>query len=81
MACPHRPRWTGPWRPQTNGKAERFHRTLPDEWAHHRPCTSDAERQAAFPDWPDRYNYHRPRTGIDGHPPAGRVTNLSAQHT
>ncbi|WP_371749971.1 IS481 family transposase [Streptomyces sp. NBC_01283] len=42
------PRRTRPWRPQTNGKVERFHRTLLDEWAYHRPYTSGAERQAAF---------------------------------
>ncbi|MFG2893820.1 IS481 family transposase [Streptomyces sp. NPDC048248] len=75
------PRWTRPWRPQTNGKVERFHRTLLDEWAYHRPYTSDAERQAAFTDWLDWYNYHRPHTGISGHTPASRVTNLSGQHT
>jgi transposase InsO family protein len=75
------PRWTRPWRPQTNGKVERFHRTLLDEWAYQQPYTSDAERQAAFPDWLDWYNYHRPHTGISGHTPASRVTNLSDQHT
>ncbi|WP_031031296.1 IS481 family transposase [Streptomyces sp. NRRL WC-3725] len=75
------PRWTRPWRPQTNGKVERFHRTLLDEWAYIRPYTSDAERQAAFPDWLHWYNYHRPHTGISGHPPASRVTNLSEAHT
>ena len=75
------PRWTRPWRPQTNGKVERFHRTLLDEWAYHRPYTSDTERQAAFPDWLDWYNYHRPHTGISGHTPASRITNLSGQHT
>jgi transposase InsO family protein len=75
------PRWTRPWRPQTNGKVERFHRTLLDEWAYHQPYTSEAERQAAFPDWLDWYNYHRPHTGISGQTPASRVTNLSAQHT
>ncbi|MFE9024644.1 IS481 family transposase, partial [Streptomyces sp. NPDC007808] len=74
------PRWTRPWRPQTNGKVERFHRTLLDEWAYQRPYTSDAERQAAFPDWLDWYNYHRPHTGISGQTPASRVTNLSGQH-
>ncbi|WP_345549371.1 integrase core domain-containing protein, partial [Streptomyces lannensis] len=42
--------------------------------------TSDAERQTAFPDWLDWYNYHRPHTGIDGQTPASRVTNLSGQH-
>ncbi|KUN32846.1 transposase, partial [Streptomyces longwoodensis] len=74
------PRWTRPWRPQTNGKVERFHRTLLEEWAYIRPYTCDAERQAAFPDWLHWYNYHRPHTGIGGHPPASRVTNLSEQH-
>ena len=74
------PRWTRPWRPQTNGKVERFHRTLLDEWAYHQPYTSDAERQAAFTDWLDLYNYHRPHTGISGQTPASRVTNLSGQH-
>ncbi|MFJ3337290.1 IS481 family transposase [Streptomyces sp. NPDC086766] len=74
------PRWTRPWRPQTNGKVERFHRTMLDERAYHRPYTSDRERQTAFPDWLDWYNYHRPHTGIDGQPPASRVTNLSEQH-
>jgi transposase InsO family protein len=75
------PRWTRPWRPQTNGKVERFHRTLLDEWAYQRPYTSDAERQAAFPDWLDWYNYHRPHTSLSGHTPANRVTNLPDQHS
>ncbi|EFL42792.1 transposase [Streptomyces griseoflavus Tu4000] len=70
-----------PWRPQTDGKVERFHRTPLDAGAYHRPCTSHAERRAAFPDWLDRYNYHRPHTGIGGHPPASRVTDLCGQHT
>ncbi|MFD4913382.1 integrase core domain-containing protein, partial [Streptomyces virginiae] len=75
------PRWTRPWRPQTNGKVERFHRTLLEEWAYHRPYTSDRERMDAFTDWLHWYNYHRPHTGIAGHTPASRVTNLPEQHT
>lgn len=75
------PRWTRPWRPQTNGKVERFHRTLTEEWAYHQPYNSETERQTAFGDWLDWYNYHRPHTGIGGQPPASRVTNLSGQHT
>ncbi|MFE5302510.1 IS481 family transposase [Streptomyces sp. NPDC056632] len=75
------PRWTRPWRPQTNGKVERFHRTLLEEWAYHQPYTSDRERQEAFTDWIDWYNYHRPHTGIAGQTPASRGTNLSGQHT
>ncbi|MEU2058456.1 integrase core domain-containing protein, partial [Streptomyces bungoensis] len=74
---PVSPRWTRTWRPQTNGKVERFHRTLLEEWAYIQPYTSDSERQAAFPGWLDWYNYHRPHTGIGGHTPASRVTNLS----
>ncbi|MFI0906069.1 integrase core domain-containing protein [Streptomyces sioyaensis] len=46
---------------------------------HHTPPL--ATRQAAFTDWLDWYNYHRPHTGISGHAPASRVTNLSGQHT
>ncbi|MFF5370233.1 integrase core domain-containing protein [Streptomyces sp. NPDC013187] len=45
-----------------------------------RPRRTVDERQAAFPDWLDWYNYHRPHTGIGGHTPASRVTNLSGQH-
>ncbi|WP_181143551.1 IS481 family transposase [Streptomyces cinnamoneus] len=75
------PRWTRPWRPQTNGKVERFHRTLLEEWAYHRPYTSDGERMEAFADWLHWYNYHRPHTGIGGHTPASRGTNLAEQRT
>ncbi|MCF6429263.1 IS481 family transposase [Amycolatopsis tucumanensis] len=74
-------RFTRPWRPQTNGKVERFHRTLLEEWAYHQPYTSETHRQTAFPDWLHWYNYHRPHTGIDGHTPASRGTNLTKQHT
>lgn len=73
--------WTRPWRPQTNGKVERFHRTLLEEWACQQPYESDRQRQQAFTDWIDWYNYHRPHTGIAGQTPASRVTNLSEQHT
>ncbi|CAM5339173.1 hypothetical protein GCM10010261_16950 [Streptomyces pilosus] len=42
------PRWTRPWRPQTNGRVERFHRTLLEEWAYARPYHSEQERRDAF---------------------------------
>lgn len=74
-------RFTRAWRPQTNGKVERFHRTLLDEWAYHQPYPSETARPNAFGDWLDWYNYHRPHTGIGGKPPANRVPNLSEQHT
>ncbi|MGW2588489.1 integrase core domain-containing protein, partial [Streptomyces virginiae] len=51
------------------------------EWAYQQPYTSDHERMEAFTDWLHWYNYHRPHTGIAGHTPASRGTNLSGQHT
>jgi transposase InsO family protein len=74
-------RFTRPWRPQTNGKVERFHRTLLDEWAYHQPYPTETARQTAFTDWLDWYNFHRPHTGINGAAPADRVTNLSGSHS
>ncbi|MBJ7453349.1 MAG: IS481 family transposase [Blastococcus sp.] len=72
---------TRPYRPQTNGKVERFHRTLADEWAYAADYVSDSERAAAYPDWLHRYNHHRGHTALGGRPPASRVTNLSGQNT
>src|SRR5262249_43968573 len=50
---------TRPCRPQTNGKVERFHSTLADEWARARPCNSETQRRAALDPWPHMYNHHR----------------------
>ena len=72
---------TRPYRPQTNGKVERFHRTLLEEWAYAAIYSSDAERAAVYPAWLHRYNHHRGHTALGGRPPASRVTNLSGQNT
>lgn len=72
---------TRPYRPQTNGKVERYHRTLTDEWAYARPYRTETERRAALPDWLHTYNNHRGHTALGGRPPASRVTNLSGQNT
>jgi transposase InsO family protein len=72
---------TRPYRPQTNGKVERFHRTLTDEWAYAKPYSSEAARRAALPGWLHAYNNHRAHTALGGHPPASRVPNLSGQNT
>jgi len=73
-------RRTRPYRPQTNGKVERFHRTLADEWAYARLYTSDAQRCEQFPIWLHTYNHHRGHTALGGQPPASRVPNLSGQY-
>ena len=74
-------RRTQPYRPQTNGKVERFHRTLADEWAYARLYRSDAERCKEFLTWLHTYNHHRGHTALGGQPPATRVPNLSGQYT
>jgi transposase InsO family protein len=71
---------TRPYRPQTNGKVERFHRTLADEWAYARPYTSENAKRKALPAWLHTYNHHRHHTALGG-PPASRVPNLSGQNT
>jgi transposase InsO family protein len=74
-------RWTRPYRPQTNGKVERFHRTLADEWAYARLYRSDTERCEQFPIWLHTYNHHRGHTALGGQPPASRVPNLSGHYS
>jgi transposase InsO family protein len=72
---------TRPRRPQTNGKSERFNRTMLDEWAYVRPFESNAERLLALPDFVDRYNNHRPHSALKGLTPmAVLVNNVSGNH-
>ncbi|MFF3761362.1 IS481 family transposase [Streptomyces sp. NPDC002185] len=72
---------TRAYRPQTNGKVERFNRTLLDEWAYQRPYTSNTERTEALTDFLHTYNHHRCHTALDGHPPITRVNNAAGQYT
>jgi transposase InsO family protein len=78
-----RPRRTRPYRPQTNGKAERFIRTLLGEWAYARPFVTTAERSASLPAYLDFYNRARPHWSLAGQPPISRapVNNLMEQNT
>ncbi len=71
---------TRPYRPQTNGKIERFHRTLADGWAYARFYGSETERRNALPGWIHFYNHHRLHTAI-GAPPISRLNNLPGHHT
>jgi transposase InsO family protein len=72
--------FTRPYRPQTNGKVERFNRTLLDEWAYVRTWTSDAQRTRRLAHWIHIYNHHRHHTAIGG-PPITRVGNLSGHYS
>jgi len=74
-------RYTRPYRPQTNGKVERFNRTLLDEWAYARPYDSEQERVAELDNWLHLYNHHRTHTAIGGQPPITRVNNQPGQYT
>ena len=74
-------RRTRPYRPQTNGKVERFNRTLLAEWAYAVAYISDEARAATYGDWLHHYNHHRPHTGIEGAVPADRVHNLPRKYS
>ena len=75
------PKRTRPYRPQTNGKIERFHRTLAAGWAFRRLYTGESQRRKALPGWLHEYNHHRPHTAIGRVPPITRLTNLSGQYS
>ena len=66
-------RHTRPYRPQTNGKAEAFNKTLQREWAYRRPYTSNQERLDALQSFLHDYNFARPHTAIGNRPPASRL--------
>jgi transposase InsO family protein len=72
---------TRPYRPQTNGKIERFHRTLADGWAYARLYESTEQRNALLPRWLHFYNHHRAHSAIGGRPPITRLTNVPGHHT
>ena len=72
---------TRPYRPQTNGKIERFHRTLAEGWAFKRLYNSESARLAALPSWVHQYNHHRPQSAIGKAAPITRLDNVPGHHT
>jgi transposase InsO family protein len=66
-------RFIQPGRPWTNGKAERFNRTLQTEWAYARPWASNGARTAALDAWLAHYNTARSHSALGGHPPISRL--------
>ena len=72
---------TQAYRPQTNGKVERFHQTMAREWAYGLSYRSHHHRNRALPHWLEHYNTRRPHSGIGDQPPISRVHNLRGQDT
>ncbi|MFZ1488629.1 MAG: IS481 family transposase [Ilumatobacteraceae bacterium] len=76
---------TRPYRPQTNGKVERFHRILLEEWAYIRPWRSERQRHHAYTGFLHFYNHHRAHGALGWSTPAAALAsftdNLPADHT
>jgi transposase InsO family protein len=77
---------TRPYRPRTNGKAERFIKTLTERWAYGAIYGSSAERTGALSPWLRFYNHHRPHSSLNRQTPASRLAwllgnNVLASHT
>jgi transposase InsO family protein/transposase len=68
---------TRPRRPQTNGKAERFIRTMLGGWAYGAIYRNSAERTAALPGWLELYNWRRPHGALNHKPPGTRLHELN----
>jgi transposase InsO family protein len=76
--------FTRPYRPRTNGKAERFIQTLTNRWAYGSIYGSSPERTAALPGWLNHYNFIRPHGSLSHKPPGTRLrelTNLTGNYT
>jgi hypothetical protein len=77
-----------PWAPPfystvpsaTNAKAERFNRTLLEEWAYVRPYQSNQQRSALLPEWLHVDSHHRAHTALAGRPPISRVNDLPGSY-
>jgi transposase InsO family protein len=76
--------FTRPYRPRTNGKAERFIQTLVNRWAYAAIYGNSAERTAARPGWLTHYNFTHPHNSLSHKPPAARLrdpTNVAGNYS
>jgi hypothetical protein len=73
--------YTRPYRPRTNGKAERFIKTLTERWAYARLYANSAERTAALDAWLYHYNFNRPHGSLGHKPPGSRLTKAPGNYT
>ena len=73
-------RYTLPYRPQPNGKVERFNLTFAQDQANAATYDSDEARAATYGAWLRHYDHHRPHTGIGGRTPSKRVHNLTGNY-
>jgi transposase InsO family protein len=74
-------RFTRRYRPQTNGKAERFNRTMIEECLYAQAFDTGEQRATALTDWLHTYNHHRGHTALGGQPPIKRVNDLPGHYT
>src|SRR3954465_12774281 len=72
---------TPPYRPRTNGKAERLIQTRLREWAYARLFHTSAERTATLTPWLNHYNFTRPHGALSHKPPGSRLTNLPRNYS
>ena len=70
-------RFTRPYRPQTNGKAERFIQTITREWAYARSYDSSDHRATFLPDYLHDYNFHRPHSALHSLTPSSRLPDTA----
>ena len=73
-------RRTRPYRPQTNGKVERFNLSLKWEWAYARAYDTNTSRTEELERWLHHYNYHRPHMALSGRAPITAVSNVPRKH-
>ncbi len=72
---------TRPYRPQTNGKAERMIQTMLRKWAYAVPYANSAHRRAALTPWLHRYNEERPHASLNRQTPVGRLAQFAEQRS